>query len=94
MVSFRTKFHGFSETSGTSWKEHELLEGELVTSMRTTVNDIESRAGKNIGRLNAGKLCQVLICGNTLLGSTSLDDCDRNTEDSIRTVLSLVRGTV
>lgn len=94
MVCFRTDFHGLSETGSTGWKEHELLERELVASMRTAINNIEGRAGKHIGRLDASKLGQVLVHGNALLGGASLDDCDRDTEDSVSTVLALVGGTV
>ena len=94
MVGFGTNLHGLSESRGTSWKKHELLERELVSSMRTAIDNIESRARKHIGGLDTSELSQVLVHRNTLLSSTSLDDSDGDTEDSVSAVLALVGGTV
>ena len=94
MVGFRTNLHGLSKTRSTSREEHEFLERELIASMRTAVDDVESWARKHIGGLDAGELGQVLVHGYTLLCSASLGDRDGETEDSVSTVFTLVGGTV
>lgn len=42
VVNLRTNAHGFTEVGCTNREDHELLHGQLVASVRTTVDDIES----------------------------------------------------
>lgn len=62
--------------------------------MRSAVDDVESRAGQHIGRLDAREFSQVLVHRDTLLGSAGHGNRNGDTEDSVGTVLALVRGTV
>ena len=61
MVCLGTNLHGFRERGGTSGEEHEFLEGELVTGVRTTVDNIEGRDRKNEWRLNTSQVSKVLV---------------------------------
>ena len=62
--------------------------------MRSTVDDVEGRAGKNEGRFDAGKVSEVLVQGNTLLCSGSLRDGNRDTENGISTKPGFVWGAI
>lgn len=42
------------------------MEGELVSSMRTTVDNIEGGDGKDVRGLDSGEFCKVLIDGDAL----------------------------
>lgn len=41
VIHFSTNAHGLFEGAGANGKDHELLHGQLVTSMRATVDNIE-----------------------------------------------------
>lgn len=41
MVDLSTNAHGFLERAGSHWQNHELLHGQLVSSMRAPVDHIE-----------------------------------------------------
>ena len=94
VVSFGTDLHGLSEGGSSNGKQHELLEGELVSGVRTTVNDVESGSWKDVGWLDASELSKVLVKGDTLLNSSSLSDSNTDAEDGVGSELTLVRGTV
>jgi hypothetical protein len=66
VVDLGTHLHGFRERTGAGRKEHELLEGEGITSVRATVNDVESRAGEDVGLGDAGERGEVRIEGDAL----------------------------
>jgi len=44
MVNFSSDSNSFSETSCTSWKNHEFLESKFVSCMFSSVNDVEGRS--------------------------------------------------
>lgn len=94
MVGLRTELHRLGEGGCASGKEHELLERELVAGVRATVDDVECGDGENEGGLHTGKVREVLVEGNTLLGGSSLSDRDGDTEDGVRAELALVGGAV
>jgi hypothetical protein len=94
VVDFGTDLHGFLEGLGTSGKNHEFLHGELVTSMRTTVDDIEGRDGEDKRLLGTGKVGKVDVERDTLLTSSGLGNGEGNTKDGVGTELTLVGGTI
>jgi hypothetical protein len=94
VVSLGTDFHGLREGGSSNGKQHELLEGELVSGMGTTVDDVECGSGKDVGRLDASELGQMLVQGDTLLNSSSLGDGNTDAENGVGSELTLVRGTV
>lgn len=71
MVDFWADFHGVSEWCGTSWQDHELLHGQFVTSMASTVDDVESWNWED-DLFVSGQISQVLVQWDSLLGSASL----------------------
>ena len=94
MVRFGTNFHGLGEAGSASGEKHELLEGELVTSMGTTVDNVESGGRESEGGLDTSKVSNVLVGRNTLLSSTSIEGSDGNTKNGVGAKLALVGGTV
>lgn len=94
VVRFGTNFHSLSEAGGTSGEKHELLEGELVTSMGSTVNNVESGSRESEGSLNTGEVSNVLVGRDTLLSSTSIEDGDGNTKNGVGAKLAFVGSTI
>jgi hypothetical protein len=74
--------------------DHELLESETATSVGATVEDVHEGNGKNVRLLGAGKVGDVSVKGDTLLGSGGLSDGHGDTEDGVGTELGLVGGTI
>jgi hypothetical protein len=74
--------------------DHELLEGKTATSVGATVEDVHEGNGEDVGLLGAGKVGDVSVEGDTLLGSGGLSDGHGNTEDGVGTELGLVGGTI
>jgi len=68
MVSLGTNLHGLGERSSTGGQKHKLLEGELVSSVRSTVDNVECRARQDKRRLDTSEVGKVLIERNTLFG--------------------------
>jgi len=58
--------------------------------MRTTVDDVESGAGHNIGGFDTSELSEVLVNGDALLSSASLDNGNRHAKDGVSAELALV----
>ena len=74
--------------------DHELLEGKTATSVGATVEDVHEGNGEDVGLLGAGKVGDVSVEGDTLLGSGGLSDGHGDTEDGVGTELGLVGGTI
>jgi hypothetical protein len=74
--------------------DHELLESETATGVGATVEDVHEGNGENVGLLGTGKVGDVSVKGDTLLGSGGLSDGHGDTEDGVGTELGLVGGTV
>ena len=70
VVSLGSHLHGLGEGAGSSWEQHELLEGKSVTGVLTTVDDVESRGGEDVWGLDTSKLGNVLVEWDTLNIST------------------------
>jgi hypothetical protein len=67
VVDFATESQSFSEVSGSGWEEHEFLESEQVTSVFTTVDDIESWGWEDeLVSWVSGKTSEVLVKWNLL----------------------------
>jgi hypothetical protein len=94
VVSLGTDLHGLSEGGSSNGEQHELLEGELVPGVRTTVDDVECGSWKDVGRFDTSELGQVLVEGDTLLNGSSLSDSNADAENGVGSELTLVRGTV
>lgn len=93
MVHLGAHLHGLSEAGGTSGQDHELLHGQFVASMAATVNDIES-GHRQDDFLVASQIGNVFVQWNVLLGSTSLGNSQRHTQNGVGAELALVLGAV
>ena len=77
MIDFSTNLHGMSEAVSTSGEDHELLEGELITSVFTTVDNVEGRNRGNIFVLFlASKLTKMSVERDSLLSGTSSSESE------------------
>lgn len=94
MVSFSADLHGLGEAGSSDGEQHELLEGELVSSMRTTIDNIECGSRKDVGWLDASELGKVLVEGDILLNSSGLSDSNTDAKDGVSSEFTLVRSTV
>jgi hypothetical protein len=66
VVDLGTHLHGLGEAGSSGGQDHEFLEGETVTSVGTTVDDVERRGGEDVGGLDTGEFGQVLVERDTL----------------------------
>jgi hypothetical protein len=94
VVSLGTDLHSLGEGGSSNGKQHELLEGKLVSGMRTTIDDVECGSWKDVRWLDASELGQVLVEGDTLLNSSGLSDSNTDAKNGVSSELTLVRGTV
>lgn len=94
VVGLGTDLHGLSESGSASGKEHELLEGKSVSSVRAAVDDVERGAGEDVGLLDASERGNVGVEGKALVSGTGLGDSHGDTEDGVGTELALVGGAV
>jgi hypothetical protein len=74
--------------------DHELLEGKTATGVGATVDDVHEGNGKNVGLLGAGKVADVGVERDTLLGGGGLGHSHGDAEDGVGTNLGLVGGTI
>jgi len=70
--------HRFTECFGTGGDDEEFLEGKLVTSMLSSVDNIEAGYWKDIGGGVAGNIGIVLPKGNTTGYCSCLTGSKRN----------------
>lgn len=66
VVGLGTHLHGLVEVLGSGGEEHELLEGEGVTGVRSTVDDVHGGDGEDVRRLDTGELGEVDVERDTL----------------------------
>lgn len=90
VIGLSTNLEGISERIGASGEQHELLESELVASMRAAVDDVKRGSGKNERRLNTREVSKVLVERDALLSSTGLSDGDGDAKDGVRAELALI----
>jgi hypothetical protein len=60
----------------------------------TTVEDVLEGDGEDVGLLGAGKVGDVSVKGNTLLGGSGLGNGQGDTEDGVGTEVTLVGGSI
>lgn len=70
------------------------MESETATGVGATVKDVLEGDGKDVGLLGTGKVGDVSVERNTLLGGGSLGNGQRDTEDGVGAELGLVGGSV
>ena len=61
VVGLRTDLHGFAEGFGAGGQNHELLHGQLVSGMGTTVDDVEGGDWEHERRLGSSQVGNVLV---------------------------------
>ena len=66
VVGLSADLHGLGAGSGASGEEHELLEREFVTGVRSSVDNVERGARKVERRLDACEVGKVLVERDTL----------------------------
>jgi hypothetical protein len=94
MVGLGANLHGFSESSSTSWKKHELLKGKLVPRVRSAVDNIECGAGKYEWRLDTSQISKMLVERHSFFGSSSLSYSNGHSEDGIGAEFPFVGRTI
>lgn len=77
VIDFSTNLHGMSEAAGTSGENHKLLEGELITSVFTTIDNVEGRNRGNVFVLFlASELTKMSVKRDSLLSGTSSSESE------------------
>lgn len=76
------------------WDDHELLESEAATSVRTTVENVHEGHWEHVWLLSTGKIADVGVERDALLSRGSLGDSHGDTENGIGTELGLVRCAI
>mmetsp|Transcript_14404 Transcript_14404/g.21151 ORF Transcript_14404/g.21151 Transcript_14404/m.21151 type:complete len:454 (+) Transcript_14404:73-1434(+) len=95
VVYLTSNLHGFFKSLGSSGDDEILLESKFVTSVTSSVDDIEAWHWK--GELLffiSGKVSVVLVERNVLGSSSSLGDSERYSKNGISTKAGLVGGSI
>lgn len=66
VVSFRAHLHGLVKVGGAGREDHELLEGERVAGVRSTVDDVHGRDREDVRGLDASEVGEVDVEGDAL----------------------------
>ena len=69
VVGLGTHLHGLVEVLGSNGEDHEFLESESVSSVRSTVDDVEGGAGEDVGRSDTSERGEVSVKRDTLSSS-------------------------
>ena len=93
VVHLATNLHGLAEGLGTDGHEHELLEGQGVTGVLSSVDDVHGGDGEDELVLS-GHLTEVLVQRLLLGGSSGLGAGQGGSEDGVGAELALVVGSV
>lgn len=89
VVDLRSSPHRLCETCGPSWQNHELLHSQAVSSVLTSVDDVERRSREDVVRLSL-QSCQrfdVLVERYISGGRSSPSHCQGNRENGVGTKL-------
>ena len=87
MVDFTSNLHGLCKGGGSSWNDEILLEGKFITSVTTTVDNIEARNWHGVSRLVvSSKLGKVCVERKFVGSSSSLCACKRNSQNGYKVV--------
>lgn len=84
VVNLSAESHGLTEAGSTSGQQHKFLHSEFVASMFSSIDNIQRGDGQYIllGWL-ASQFSDILIEGNTSIGSTGSGNSQRDGENSI-----------
>lgn len=98
-VSFHFHFHSRVGSPALSGKNllrdnHELLEGQTATGVGATVQDVLEGNGEDVGLLGTGKVGNVDVERDTLLGGGSLGNGQGDTKDGVGTKVTLVGSAI
>lgn len=94
VVNLGTGSERLREGLEASGGDHELLDGESATSVRTTVQDVKEGNGEDIGLGGLSQRSDVLVKRDTLLTGTGSGSGNGDTKDGVGTELGLVLGSV
>ena len=95
VVDLGTDLHGLGKGGSAGGQDHELLHGELVSGVGTSVDDVESGDGHdNLLATVSGQVSNVTVERDTLAGSTGPEDGHGDTEDGVGTILGLVDSSI
>ncbi len=84
MVHLASNPHSLSECRRPCWKYHELLNGQLITSMSTSIDDVQGRHREDeLLCSSAGKVCNVLIEWDLLGKGCCSSDGKGNGKDGV-----------
>ena len=84
VICLGAKSHGLLERSGTSWHDHEFLNLEAVSSMSTTIDDVERwNRGHELVSALASELGQVVVKRNVLGICASSGNCERHSQNGV-----------
>merc|ERR1712168_1681762 len=89
VVNFTSHLHCFGKGSGSCWKDHEFLHSQLVPSMGSTIDDVQSRNWHH-DFLNSSQVSNVSVQWHAFVCCSSFAYSHRNSEDSISTKIILV----
>ncbi|KAH3667348.1 hypothetical protein OGAPHI_002997 [Ogataea philodendri] len=94
VVNFRTNSETLGEGRSTGWNNHELLESQGATGVRTSVQNVLERNRQHKWLWSLGDVADVLVQWNTLVGSGGLGSRKRHSENGIGSQFALVFGSV
>mmetsp|Transcript_9809 Transcript_9809/g.18797 ORF Transcript_9809/g.18797 Transcript_9809/m.18797 type:complete len:327 (+) Transcript_9809:301-1281(+) len=92
--NFASNDHGLGKVSSSSRNHKEFLEWKLVTGVLATVDDIEAGHGESVRNRVSSDFGVVLPERNSLGSGTSLTGRQRDSENSVSSHVSLVRGSI
>merc|ERR1719470_587481 len=93
MVELRPHPHGLREAGSSKRKHHELLHGQLVAGMGSSIDNIEA-GHRHQHILHPSQVSNVAVQGNSFMGSASLAHSHGHPQDSIGSKLVLVLSAI
>ncbi|KAL2290733.1 hypothetical protein FJTKL_14732 [Diaporthe vaccinii] len=94
LVDLSTPAQGLGEGRSVGGDDHELLEGQAATGVRTAVEDVHERNRQDVGLLGSGEVGDVSVQRDALLSGTGLGNSQGDTEDGVGAELGLVGGAI
>merc|ERR1712012_1073791 len=89
MVSFRSHFHGLRKAGSAGRQNHKFLHSQLVTSMGSTIDDVQGGDGHN-DILDPSQIRDVSVQRHAFMGGTGLAHGHRNAQNSVSAQVVLV----
>ena len=94
MISLRSHFHCLLEAARSRRANHKLLERYLVSSVLSSIDDVEARERQRKWFLDVRQTRDMLVERDVLLGSRSIRTCNGNAKYGVGTELGLVGRTI